>query len=65
MTMEEQSKSPMEGPKISDAQYQSNFQSISSVMNNVDERDQKESQKVSGFSQHEEDTPMQSPGDIP
>ena len=37
--------------KISEAQFISNFQSISSVMNNVDDVDHQESQKVSEFSQ--------------
>jgi len=54
-------KSGEAGKKISEEQFISNFQSISSVMNNVDERDQLESQKVSEFSQKKEQQQLRSP----
>ena len=55
-------KSGDAGKKISEDQFMSNFQSISSVMNNVDEVDQRESQTVSEFSKQKE---PQSPKAIP
>jgi hypothetical protein len=54
-----------DGKKISEANFVANFKSISSILNNVDEADQKESQKVNSFSDGHEGESSDSQMDIP